>query len=111
MTYHDINTGLASLLLAFEMPVFAVLIAIAFSTQPYKKPDGPAAGPLCAIVDAFNITDLLSAFVRGPMRLVRDQQKQILRQNSVSLGRQDGVDQENEVLVNRAKRPGYSMGV
>lgn len=86
MTYHDINTGLASLILACEMPIFALLLAIAFSPAPYKNQDGPAAGPLVAIVEAFNITDLLSAFVRGPMRLVRDQQRQILRQRSIKIG-------------------------
>lgn len=83
MTFHDINTGLASLLLACEMPIFAVLLIIAFSPAPYKNISSPTVGPIRAIIDAFNITDLLSAFVRGPMRLVREQQRQILRQDSV----------------------------
>lgn len=84
MTFHDINTGLASLILACEMPIFAILMLVAFSSQPYKyQGGGPAAGPVTAIVDACNISDLLSAFFRGPMRLVRDQQRQILRQNSM----------------------------
>jgi len=83
MTYNDINTGIASLILACEMPIFAALIWIAFPVTPYKNNGGAAAGPLSAIVDAFNITDLLSAFIRGPMRLVRDQHRQILRQDSV----------------------------
>jgi hypothetical protein len=74
MSYHDVNTGLASLILACEMPIFAVLMFLAFSPAPYSM-NGPAAGPVSAIVDAFNITDLMSAFVRGPMRLVRDQQR------------------------------------
>jgi hypothetical protein len=86
MTFHDVNTGLASLILACEMPIFAVLLVFAFSHRPYKRaPGGPAAGPLNAIVDAINITDLLSAFYRGPMRLVRDQQRQILRQGSMKI--------------------------
>jgi hypothetical protein len=85
MTYHDVNTGLASLILACEMPIFAILLVFAFPPMPYRSQGGPAAGPVSAIVDAFNITDLLSAFVRGPMRLVRDQQRQILRQNSMRM--------------------------
>lgn len=95
MTYHDIDTGLASLILACEMPLFAILIFIAFSAKPYSK-NGPAAGPLNAIVDGFNITDLLSAFVRGPMRLVRDQQRQILRQDSMKLGMAAHVAEDEE---------------
>jgi hypothetical protein len=94
MTYHDINTALPKLILACEMPIFAILIFVAFAPAPYKK-SSPAATSLSAIVDAFNISDLLSAFVRGPMRLVRDQQRQILRQNSVrvDMGAGDGDDE------------------
>jgi hypothetical protein len=76
MTYHDINTGLPSLILACEMPIFSILLILAFPVTPYKS-DTPAAGPLSAIFDALNITDLLSMFVRGPMRLVKEQQRQI----------------------------------
>lgn len=86
MTYHDIDTGLAALILACEMPIFACLLLFAFPPLPYRNQGGPAAGPISAIVDAFNISDLLSAFVRGPMRLVREQQRQILRQDSVRVG-------------------------
>lgn len=86
MTYHDVNTSLASLILACEMPIFACLLIVAFPPTPYKNLSGPAAGPLSAIVDAFNITDLLSAFVRGPMRLVREQQHQIFRQDNLAEG-------------------------
>lgn len=86
MTYHDVNVGLPSLLLACEMPIFAVLLIFAFSPLPYKRaPGGPASGALNAIVDAINISDLLGAFFRGPMRLVRDQQRQILRQRSMKI--------------------------
>jgi hypothetical protein len=84
MTYHDTQYGLASLILACEMPIFAVLLFVAFSPMPYTN-NGPTAGPLSAIVDALNITDLLSCFVRGPMRLVRDQQRQIIRQDSMRI--------------------------
>jgi hypothetical protein len=93
MTYHDINTALPKLILACEMPFFAILICVAFPPAPYNK-NGAAAGPWSAIIDAFNISDLLSAFVRGPMRLVREQQRQILRQNSMRVdmgaGEMDG---------------------
>ncbi|KAH7093706.1 organic solute transporter Ostalpha-domain-containing protein [Paraphoma chrysanthemicola] len=82
LTYHDVDTGLASLILACEMPIFSILMLFAFPSTPYRS-SGPAAGPLSAIVDAFNISDLLSAFIRGPMRLVREQQRQILRQDSM----------------------------
>ncbi|RMZ67547.1 hypothetical protein GMOD_00001486 [Pyrenophora seminiperda CCB06] len=86
MTFHDINTGLASLILAVEMPIFAALMVIAFSPLPYKyQGGGPAASPLNALVDACDISDLLSAFFRGPMRLVREQQRQILRQDSMKI--------------------------
>jgi hypothetical protein len=85
MTFHDINSGLASLILACEMPIFAVLLLFAFSSLPYKQQGSPAAGPVNAVVDALNISDLLSAFYRGPMRLVRDQQRQIMRQDSMRI--------------------------
>ncbi|KAG9185370.1 hypothetical protein G6011_07914 [Alternaria panax] len=85
MTFHDVNTGLASLMLACEMPIFAVLVLFAFSPLPYKQQGSPVAGPLNAVVDAFNISDLLSAFYQGPMRLVRDQQRQIMRQDSMRI--------------------------
>jgi len=94
MTYHDVNTGLASLILACEMPLFAVLLLFAFSPLPYKQQGSPAAGPLSAIVDAFNLSDLLSAFYRGPMRLVRDQQTQIRRQDSVRIALVSSSDEE-----------------
>ena len=90
MSYHDVNTGLPALMLSCEMPIFAILIVFDFPVTPYKS-NGPAAGPLSAIVDAFNITDILGAFVRGPMRLVRDQQRQILRQNSMRIAVDEGM--------------------
>jgi hypothetical protein len=111
LTYHDINGGLAPLLLACEMPLFAILIAVAFSTKPYKKAGSPAAGPVSAVIDAFNITDLLSMFVRGPIRLVRDQQRQILRQDSMRVGAPDDASLDHEVLIERAKRSRYDSSV
>ncbi|KAJ4326196.1 hypothetical protein N0V94_000142 [Neodidymelliopsis sp. IMI 364377] len=87
LTYHDINDGLASLILACEMPIFALLMLFAFSPKPYKNTNKVAAvGPLKALVDALNITDLLGACVRGPMRLVREQEREISRQGSVKVG-------------------------
>lgn len=95
MTFHDVNTGLTSLLLACEMPIFAVLLVFAFSPAPYRNQGPPAASPLNAIVDAVNISDLLSAFVYGPMRLVREQQRQILRQNSMRVQMGTSASQED----------------
>lgn len=114
MTYHDVNTALASLILACEMPIFACLLVYAFSPVPYKNQGNPAAGPITAIVDAFNISDLLSAFVRGPMRLVREQQRQILRQDSMRIGMTAisvPSDYEGEESVARVKEPRISTAV
>jgi hypothetical protein len=38
-----------------------------------------------AIVEAFNLLDLLGAFVRGPIRLVKEQHRIIARDGSVKL--------------------------
>ncbi|KAE8838450.1 hypothetical protein PTNB73_03534 [Pyrenophora teres f. teres] len=103
MTFHDINTGLASLILACEMPTFAILMIVAFSPQPYKYQGGPAASPLNAIFDACNISDLLSALFRGPMRLVREQQRQILRQNSMRIELVSSYDNEERMGDKGAK--------
>jgi hypothetical protein len=82
------------------MPIFAILMFIAFSAQPYKS-GGPAAGPVSAIVDAFNLGDLIGAYVRGPMRLVREQQRQILRQDSVRIEMRGVGKDGNEDAVAR----------
>jgi hypothetical protein len=92
MTYHDVNTGLTSLILSCEMPIFSILMLFVFPPTPYRS-NGLAAGPLSDMVDASNVNDLLSAFVRGPMRLVREQQRQILRQDSMK------VDAGNESML------------
>ncbi|KAF1951566.1 hypothetical protein CC80DRAFT_480790 [Byssothecium circinans] len=83
LSYHDIKVGLPSFILALEMPLFAVLVALAFPVAPYKLGQPPAAGPLTAVVQALDITDLLGCFVRGPMRLVREQRWGIQREGRV----------------------------
>jgi hypothetical protein len=85
MSYHDVDIGLPSFILACEMPLFAILLFFAFPVSSYNS-KGPTAGPMSALIDAFDIRDLLSAYVRGPMRLVREQQRQIFIQNSVGIG-------------------------
>jgi hypothetical protein len=85
LTYHDIH-GLPSLILACEMPIFAILLGFAFPVSVYKGVERrPAAGPFTAIVEALDVRDLASAFVRGPMRLLREQQWGMERQNSFPL--------------------------
>ncbi|KAF1931206.1 uncharacterized protein M421DRAFT_417864 [Didymella exigua CBS 183.55] len=91
MTYHDINDGLASLILACEMPFFAVLMLFAFPSKPYKNSNKAASvGPIKAIVQALDIRDLLGAIVRGPMRLVREQEREIRREGSMKMELQGG---------------------
>lgn len=88
MSYHDIKVALPSLILACEMPLFSLLLFFAFPVSVYKNGSegmGPAAGPITAMVQAFNISDLMSCFVRGPMRLVREQQWGMQRAMSLPL--------------------------
>ena len=87
------------------MPIFAILMIVAFSPLPYTYQGGPVASPLNAIVDACNISDLLSAFLRGPMRLVREQQRQILRQNSMRIELIPSYDSEERIGGVRTKVP------
>lgn len=90
MTYHDINDGLASLILACEMPIFAVLMFFAFPSKQYKNnTKAPSAGPFKAMVQAFDIRDLLGAIVRGPMRLVREQEREMRREDSMKMHAQE----------------------
>lgn len=94
MNYHDIKTALPSLILACEMPFFSLLLFFAFPVGVYKNGTeglSPAAGPVTAMIQAFNISDLLSCFVRGPMRLLREQQWGIQRAMSFPLEAQGGV--------------------
>lgn len=91
MTYHDINDGLASLILACEMPIFAVLMIFAFPSKPYKSSNKAApVGPVKAIIQALDVRDLLGAIVRGPMRLVREQEREIRREGSMKMDMQGG---------------------
>jgi hypothetical protein len=92
MTYHDIKTALPNLMLACEMPFFALLLVFAFPVGVYKAEGcGPAAGPLSAMAQAFNITDLMGCFVRGPMRLLREQQWGMQRAHSFPLHAEGGM--------------------
>ena len=84
MTFGDIQTGLPSLILACEMPIFAILLFISFPASPYKGAK-PQHGIFTALFQAINLRDLLSAFVRGPMRMVREQQQGLMRQGSFAL--------------------------
>ncbi|KAJ4399857.1 hypothetical protein N0V91_009128 [Didymella pomorum] len=97
MTYHDINDGLASLILACEMPFFAILMLFAFPSKPYKNSNKAApVGPFKAIVQALDIRDLLGAIFRGPMRLVREQEREIRREGSMKMemqGRNEGLEE------------------
>lgn len=83
LTYDDI-ISLPALILACEMPLFAIMLVVAFPVSPYKN-GKTGASALSAMVQAFNLSDLLSAFVRGPMRLVREQQRNTVRQDSIPL--------------------------
>ena len=92
LTYHDIKTGLPSLMLACELPLFAILLAFAFPVSVYTGgARRPAAGPVSAIVQALDVRDLASAFVRGPMRLLREQQWGMERQSSFPFGADEGA--------------------
>lgn len=93
MTYHDINDGLASLILACEMPIFALLMVFAFPSKPYRNINKAAsAGPVKAVIQAFDIRDLLGAIVRGPMRLIREQEREMRREGSIKMGMLDAQD-------------------
>lgn len=93
MTYHDIKDALPSLMLACEMPLFALLLLRAFPVGVYKAEGcSPAAGPITAMTQAFNITDLLSCFIRGPMRLLREQQWGMQRAQSFPLRAEGGYN-------------------
>ena len=74
MTYHDVSVGLPSLLLTCEMFLFALLVLYAFSASPYKNLRvARSMDTSGALIEALDVRDLLSAFIRGPMRLVRGQ--------------------------------------
>lgn len=108
MNYHDINDGLASFILACEMPIFAVLMLFAFPSKPYKNSNKAAAvGPLIAIFQTLDIRDLLSAIIRGPMRLIREQEREIRREGSMKMQMQGGHEALEEM---RDQATGYKGG-
>ncbi|KAH7117854.1 organic solute transporter subunit alpha/Transmembrane protein, partial [Dendryphion nanum] len=75
----DWRVGLPSMLVCFEMAIFAVLHLFAFPWKPYdlgkrqdtingfpnEEPKNYVSGPLRAIVSAFNPWDIIKAFGRG----------------------------------------------
>jgi hypothetical protein len=73
IAYPDIKVGIPSVLLAVEMSVFAIIHIFAFSAKPYDirhNPDPTAAysGGFMgwkAILDAFNLWDIVKASARG----------------------------------------------
>lgn len=90
LTYRDITVGIPALALSLEMPPFTLLMLYAYSSKPYESTKlrlgfrgGFMGGK--AILEALNMTDILSAFVRGPMRLVREQEQMVIREDSMNL--------------------------
>ncbi|KAF2175729.1 hypothetical protein K469DRAFT_55088 [Zopfia rhizophila CBS 207.26] len=74
MTYHNITVGLPNLVLACEMPLFAIWLLFSYSASPYKNTKlATNQGHLKALAQALDLRDILSAFVRGPVRLLREQ--------------------------------------
>ena len=72
------------------MPPFTLLMLYAYSSKPYESTKlrlgfrgGFMGGK--AILEALNMTDILSAFVCGPMRLVREQEQMVIREDSMNL--------------------------
>lgn len=64
----------------------AVLMIFAFPSTPYRHSNKVAAvGPTRALWDALRITDFLGACMRGPMRLVKEQERELQRQGSVKM--------------------------
>ncbi|KZM19009.1 hypothetical protein ST47_g9836 [Ascochyta rabiei] len=103
MTYQDVNDGLASLILACELPFFALLMIFAFPSKPYKNSNRAAgAGPVKAIFEALDIRDLLGAIVRGPMRLIREQEMEMRREGSIKLRIVDAQDGFEDTAYRRS---------
>jgi hypothetical protein len=112
MTYHDINDGLASLILACEMPFFAVLMLFAFPSKPYRTSNKAApVGPFTAIIQALDIRDLLGALFRGPMRLIREQEREMRREKSIKMAPQglDGGYEEDTTYGGNHERYGVAV--
>jgi hypothetical protein len=95
------------------MPFFALFMLYAYRTTPYKRLASSAAaadtgslkqgGPLGirAYLEALLITDLISAFVRGPMRLLRETGRNLAN---------DSGKEETFGLVNGAGRLSSEAG-
>jgi hypothetical protein len=68
------------------------LLVFAFPFSVYRGVERkPAAGSFTAVVDALDVRDLASAFVRGPMRLLREQQWGMERKSSFPLSDGEGI--------------------
>ena len=106
MTYEDLVTALPSLILGCEMPIFAALLFFSFPVTPYLNGQ-KKGGPFKAIVDALNYSDILSALIRGPMRLVRGQQMNIARADSMPLVNQQQYQQYQQPLEHQP--PSYGV--
>ncbi|KAK7927128.1 hypothetical protein PG985_004126 [Apiospora marii] len=114
LAYPDLKVGIPSLLLCFEMAVFAILHIWAFPYQPYvpgakasyyppsdpslglgireNERGAPKGGPLglMAILDALNLWDIIKSFGRGIRWLFVGVKK---RHNDTSYSaKTDGVD-------------------
>ncbi|KAF2802925.1 uncharacterized protein BDZ99DRAFT_468590 [Mytilinidion resinicola] len=76
LTYNNIQVGVPNLLLCCELPFFSAFILYAYRVTPYSKAKlgSPKYGAFAAIIQALNYTDILSAFFKGPMKLIKDQE-------------------------------------
>lgn len=93
------------------MPIFALLMIFAFPSKPYKNSNKVAtAGPMKALWEALDIRDLLGACVRGPMRLIREQEREI-RMGGNERVKMDGmqalVGDSDEFEEDTAYRPSF----
>ncbi|KAF2488958.1 hypothetical protein BU16DRAFT_432529, partial [Lophium mytilinum] len=87
LTYQNIKVGVPNLLLCCELPFFTAFILYAYRITPYSKNKlgSPRHGAIVAILQALNYTDILSAFVKGPMKLIKDQEGVKQRDGSMPL--------------------------
>lgn len=89
MSLADISVGLNSLLICFEMIIFAILHLFAFTWREYDRGPHKTTPIFASLVDAFNPWDIVRATARGTRWLVcgvnnrRDDAKKVLeRQKS-----------------------------
>lgn len=72
-------------------------------------------GPVKAIFQALDIRDLLGAIFRGPMRLIRDQEREIRRERSFKMDVQggrsgsDGLEEETGYKGSGDSRVGMAV--